>query len=298
MVQKGASHCKHTGGLLLKECRECRHNHKFRFNEDLECLFKFLPHFWLVPFWHSAQEQRVSEELFGWFRTCQRASEPQTPFPSISCTKCQITPCFLHIFRPWLPHPCSLLWACDKQPTRWHLRPSHWRNMYLFLKQEPWTLCSAALMGNPRAHTYCYGGPSITLGEPDPVLSRATGTASRSMHLAWEVPRPQSNVLETPAQRFWTLLRPQPLSFLRVSPDVERRHFARHLIWYLLLVKHSQWSVPILSMPLHWIKMQECEDLGAEPSSGTGLSCTYFAALVTSCLQVTVQTLLKLCHFI
>lgn len=22
----------------------------------------------------------------------------------------------------------------DKQPTRWHLRPSHWSKMYLFLK--------------------------------------------------------------------------------------------------------------------------------------------------------------------
>lgn len=77
------------------------------------------------------------------------------------------------------------------------------------------------------------------------------GAASRSVHLAWEVPRPQSNVLETPPQRFSTLLTPQSLSFPMVSPNVERSYFARHLFRYLLPLKHRQWSVPIPSMPLY-----------------------------------------------
>lgn len=126
-------------GLLLKECAGTiimSDTHK-----DSEFLYKCIPHFgWSL---YGMQLLQYSGSRAGGFwstfwpdRSYQRASEPQTPLSSTSSTKCQI-PGFLHISRLWLPHPCSLLWGCDKQPTRWHLRPSHCSIMHLFLKQEP-----------------------------------------------------------------------------------------------------------------------------------------------------------------
>lgn len=109
---------------------------------------------------------------------------------------------------------------------------------------------SAGLTANPVALLGQAPG-----GEPDPQQGKQEPDVCRSrcVHLAWEVRRPQNSVLETHPQRYWALLTPQPIAFLRDSPDAEQRHFSRiFLIRYLFLLKHKQWSVPI---PFHTVTL-------------------------------------------
>jgi len=88
----------------------------------------------------------------------------------------------------------------EKKPTRWHLRPSHWSEMYLFPKEEkryhehPMVQHFWGVLEYPRVALSGQAPhrQSLILCSPE-----QAGTAARCVHLAWEVPRPKSSVLET-----------------------------------------------------------------------------------------------------
>lgn len=172
-----------------------------------------------------------------------------------------------------LGHDCHIpAWYyedTDKQPTRWHLRPSHWSKMYLFLEQE------THYHEHPVAQHFwgILEHPQVALLGQAPhreslilCSARQAGTRARGVHLAWEVPSPKSNVLETRPRRCWTLLTPQPIAFPLGQSRCRKEAFFQTPNQVPAAFKTHAGGCP---HPLSYRYTEfkcECEDLGVEPS--------------------------------
>lgn len=140
--------------------------------------------------------------------------------------------------------------------------------------------CSTALLGSPGEPVHCYVGTDIVQGESDPVLtvvrrnhiqtcpSKSTSSAQTHKHS----PGSPSSAMLKPADtsalpdfgdpvpdlqklcttvclqmlRFSESWQLHPLPFFKARPELKSRHFSRHPMGYLLLIKYYQWSVTIL----------------------------------------------------